>query len=169
VFFLEVIIEKNGKCILGKKITEMLTKDQDRWARMKEQLSKVRVKYQNITKNIVNQLNSAGIRILRRSRKLNQSSRKNKRNSTTIDNSSIIYPDEYEYDDFDSSDEFEQIDDIRNMCDEIHWNVLNIINNSTTYILTSYNVTDKIVCSLSDIDPHTKYHHVCEYGLSFQF
>jgi hypothetical protein len=90
-------------------------------------------------------------------------------NDTTINNSSIINNDEYEYDDLDSSDEsdeFEQIEDIRGICGELHWNVLNNNNNnSTTFILTKYNMSDKIICSLSDVESHTKYPHVCEYGL----
>ena len=73
---------------------------------------------------------------------------------------------EYEYDDLDSpdeSDEFERFADIHGICNQIHWNVLN--DNSTVYILTTYIVSDKIVCSLSNIEPYTKYPHVCEYGM----
>jgi hypothetical protein len=90
----------------------------------------------------------------------------------TLNLSSVINSDEYEYDDLDSSDEideFEQIEDTRGICDDTHWNVLNDMNNSTVFILTKYNMSNKTICSLSDVDPHTKYHHVCEYGLSFQF
>jgi hypothetical protein len=88
-------------------------------------------------------------------------------NNTIMNITSIIDNDEYEYDDLDSSDEsdeFEQIENIRGICDDIHWNVLNNTNNSTVYILTKYNMSDKTVCSLSDVQPYTKYHHVCEYG-----
>jgi hypothetical protein len=153
---------------LGKKITEMLMNDEGRWERMKKELREVRVKYQNLTKNILDRLNSAGLRILRRSRKLQQSSKNYKINDTTINNSSIINNDDYEYDDLsslDERDEFEQIKDIRGICDDIHWNALINNNNATVYILTTYNILNKVVCSLSDVDPQTKYHHVCEYGL----
>ena len=86
----------------------------------------------------------------------------------TLNLSSIVDPDEYEYDDLDSSDEvdeFEQIGDTHRICDDLHWNVLNEASNATVFLLTKYNMSDKIICSLSDIDPQTKYHHVCEYGL----
>jgi hypothetical protein len=33
------------------------------------------------------------------------------------------------------------------------------------YILTTYLVSDKIVCSLSDVESDIEYEHVCEYGL----
>ena len=137
----------------------MLTKDPDRWDRMKVQTAKIRVKYRNLTERINARLNSGDIRLVRRWRKFNQSSTKYSLNDSEEH--------EYEYDDLNSPDEFERIDDIRHMCDEIHWNVLNTIDNSTVYILTTYNVSNQIVCSLSDVDPHTRYHHVCEYGLSF--
>lgn len=88
----------------------------------------------------------------------------------TLNLSSITNSDEYEYDDLDSSDEideFEQIEDIDRICNDIHWNVLNDTNNATVFILTKYNMSDKIICSLSDVEPYIKYHHVCEYGLLF--
>jgi hypothetical protein len=88
----------------------------------------------------------------------------------TLNISAVIDHDEYEYDDLDSSDEideFEQINDTRRICDDIHWNVLNETSNATVFILTKYNMSDKIICSLSDVDSYTRYHHVCEYGLLF--
>ena len=105
---------------------------------------------------------------MRRSRKKQQSFKQYQSNdSIIIINSNVTNNnDEYEYDDLDSpdeSDEFEQIEDIRGICDQIHWNVFN--NNSNVFILTTYIVSDKIVCSLSDVEPNTKYHHVCEYGM----
>jgi len=181
---------------LGKKISDMLMKDQGQWKRMKEKFHEVRVKYQKLKQKIVDRLSAAGLRILRRSKKLKPIPPKqefihdeidfyqndeyeydqrelnitnhNLPNNTTVNISSIINNDEYEYDDLDSSDEsdeFDQIENIRGFCDEIHWNVLNNTNNSTVYILTKYNMSNKSVCSLSDVEPQTKYPHVCEYGL----
>jgi hypothetical protein len=153
---------------VGKKLADMLTNDQDRWNRMKQQLRRVRIKYQNSTKRIIDRLNSAGLRIMRRSRKKQQSFKQYQSNDSIVINNSNVTNnnDEYEYDDLDSpdeSDEFEQIEDIRGICNQIHWNVFD--NNSNVFILTTYIVSNKTVCSLSDVEPNTKYHHVCEYGM----
>ncbi|CAF5110043.1 unnamed protein product, partial [Rotaria sp. Silwood1] len=78
--------------------------------------------------------------------------------------------DEYEYDDIDSedqSDEFERIDDIRGICDQVDWNVLN--NDTTVYILTTFLLSDKIHCSISNVESNIEYDHVCEYVLDFCF
>ncbi|CAF4414183.1 unnamed protein product [Rotaria sp. Silwood2] len=90
--------------------------------------------------------------------------------TTTTNNNNNDDDDEYEYDDLDSSDEsdeFEQIDDIHGICDHIAWNALD--DNSTVYILTTYIVSDKVVCSLSDVESDIEYHHICEYVLDFCF
>jgi hypothetical protein len=175
------------KMFLGRKITEILMDDQGRWRRMKEQFQEVRVKYQKFKRRINDRLNSADLRILRRSKKIQQSLEKhkqgfshNKNNSNEYNNerntTKLVFPNEtiqnistivndYEYDDLDSpgeSDEFEQIDDIRGICGQIHWNALH--NNSTIYILTTYIISNKTICSLSDVEIDTEYNHVCEYG-----
>jgi len=67
-----------------------------------------------------------------------------------------------------SSDEynnnsFERFNDIRGLCDYFAWNVIN--NDSHIFILTSYKIWDKLVCSLSDIDLNSTYEYVCQYGL----
>ena len=145
-------------CILGANISQLLINDQNRWKRMKQQVTKLRVKYQNSTRNIANILNATGIRISRRSRKLVQSSAEYRVNGT----------DEYEYNDYDLSDEidpFEQIEDLRHICDDIHWNVLNETLNSTVFILTKYEVMNKTMCSLTDVDSQMKYPYLCEYGM----
>ncbi len=149
---------------------EILIDNQSQWGQIKNQLFVVRDKYQILAKNIVDRLNSAGIHISRRARKVPKSSQNYELNNTITTNSSIV-DEEYEYDNLDlsdESDEFEQMENTRGICDEIHWNVLINDNNSTTFILTKYNMSNKIVCSLSEIEPHTKYPHVCEYGLSFE-
>ncbi|CAF4434070.1 unnamed protein product, partial [Rotaria magnacalcarata] len=76
--------------------------------------------------------------------------------------------DEYELNVLDSSgeiDEFEQFQDIHHICHHVVWNGLN--ENATIYILTTYTLLDKLVCALSDIEPNTEYHHICEHGLLF--
>ncbi|CAF3576654.1 unnamed protein product [Rotaria sp. Silwood1] len=183
----------------GKKIAEVLMNDQGRWNRMKSKFHEVRVKYRNLRQKIVDRLSSTGLRILTRSKKIKQTQSQqplihdenqvnNKQsnitnisfsNETTINIGLIINnsnnnndddDDEYEYDDLDSSDEsdeFEQIDDIHGICDQVAWNALD--DSSTVYILTTYIVSDKIVCSLSDVESNTEYHHICEYVLDFCF
>ncbi len=172
--------------------------DQDRWKRMKEKFQEIRSRYQKLKHKIIDRLTSTGLRILRRTKKIKEFPSEQfdydemnsdeyheydyydrasnitnftSPNDTTINITSIMNSDEYEYDDLDlsdESDEFEQMENTSGICDEIHWNVLINDNNSTTFILTKYNMSNKIVCSLSDVEPHTKYPHVCEYGLSFE-
>jgi hypothetical protein len=59
-------------------------------------------------------------------------------------------------------DAFERFNNIRNLCDQFAWNVLN--NNSHIFTFTTYKIWGKLVCSLSDIDLNSTYEHVCEYG-----
>ena len=169
---------------------EILNKDPGLWKRMKESLEDLRRKYRSLRNVIVNRLSSTGLKILARSKKikglppdpelLNQYAEyyidHEELNSTDYSSSAEIMTnissiindeDEYEYDDFNSSDEidlFERIEDIHGICDDIHWNVLNESSNSTVFILTKYNVLDKTMCSLSDVDPQMKYYYLCEYG-----
>ncbi|CAF1032001.1 unnamed protein product [Rotaria sordida] len=186
-----LMISIDPNFLKGKKIAETLMNDQGRWNRMKSKFHEVRVKYRNLKQKIVDRLSSTGLRILTRSKKMKQIPSKqslihdekqfNKKqsnitniifsNETTINIDLVTSTndnaddEEYEYDDLDSSDEsdeFEQIEDIRGICDQIAWNALD--NNSTVYILTTYIVSDKIVCSLSDVEPDIEYHHICEYG-----
>ncbi|CAF4805664.1 unnamed protein product, partial [Rotaria socialis] len=171
----------------GKNIAETLMNDQGRWERMKSRFYEVRVKYRALKQKIVNRLSSTGLRILTRSKKIkplptkpihdennlkqyDQQTNSSFSNHTIIPTDLIIIndeggdDDEYEYDDLDSldeSDEFEQIQDIRGICDQIAWNALD--DNSTTFILTTYIVSDKIICSLSDVEPDHEYPILCEY------
>jgi hypothetical protein len=167
--FTSIMIEIDPNLLRGKKIADILTHDQDRWNRMKQQLRRMRTGFQNSTKKILNELNSSGLRIMRRSRRKKPSTSKqyNSNDSVVIISSNVNNTDdEYEYDDLDlpdESDEFEKLEDIRGICDQIHWNVLN--DNSSVYILSTYIVSDKIVCSLSDVEGNTEYHHICEYGM----
>ena len=155
---------------------------------MKKSFQEIRSRYQKLKEKIVDRLSVTGLRILTRSKKIKnippeeelfhdqyseyEYDQTNSASSTipTINTSLMINEDEYEYDNLDSLDEideFEQIDDTRGICDDIHWNVLNATQNSTVFILTKYTLSDQMICSLSDVDPHIKYHHVCEYGLLF--
>ncbi len=63
----------------------------------------------------------------------------------------------------DMINDFERFNDIRGLCDRFEWNVIN--NDSHIFILTSYKIWDKLVCSLSDIDLNSTYEYVCQYGL----
>jgi hypothetical protein len=167
---------------------------------MKGTFRELRIKYQKLKRRIVQRLNSTGLRILRRTKKVKQIRPSKEQflhdeidpaqydeydfddkesnltdlissNQTTVNVSAIINnaDDEYEYDDLDSpdeTDEFEQIEDIRGICSQIDWNVFN--DNSTVFILTTYVLSNKTVCSLSDVEPDTEYRHVCEYSMLFE-
>lgn len=99
-------------------------------------------------------------------------------NNTAMNRSVVtnVDDDEYEYDDLDSPDEsdaFEEIDDIRGICDQLDWNVVHDHHhdgdhNRSVYVLTTYIVSEKMVCSLSDVESDdVAYRHVCEYGMFF--
>lgn len=171
---------------LGKTMTDLLMHDQGRWQRMKEKFREVRTRYYKIKEKIIKELNAAGLRISRRSKKIKQSVKKRKQeliydhidpdvdgdydyyheNITNTNSNDTVEVVEYEYDNLDSEDEsedFEPMEDIGVICDQIDWNVLN--NNATVYVLTTFMINGKIVCSLSDIQPDIEYDHVCEYGL----
>ena len=63
----------------------------------------------------------------------------------------------------DEDDEtFKRFNDIRGLCDEFAWNVLN--NDSNIFTFTTYKVWDKLSCSLSDVDLNSTYEYVCQYG-----
>ena len=123
---------------------------------------------------MLEELNAAGLRISRRSKTVRQTVRRRKEDligePSSFETTETAVTTEDEYEDFDSpdqGDDFERLDDIRGICDQIDWNVMN--NDSTVYLLTTYLIADKIVCSLSDIEPDVEYDHVCEYGRSFLF
>jgi hypothetical protein len=159
---------------------------QGRWQRMKEKFREVRKRYYKIKEKMIKELNEAGIRISRRSKKIKQSVKKRKQelihdhidpdiyddydyyheNMIISNFNDTVVVDEYEYDNLYSKDgieNFERMEDIRGICDQIHWNALN--NNSTVYLLTTFVMANRIICSLSDVQPDIEYNHVCEYGL----
>jgi hypothetical protein len=167
--------------------------DQGRWQRMKEKFREIRSKYYKLKEKVLDELNAAGLRISRRSKKIKQSTKKRKEKFIQDHIDSDVYDDydydnqqnqtnlnlvsndtteivEYEYDDLNSeeeTDEFERIDEIKGICDQIDWNVMN--NNATVYMLTTFLISTNIVCSLSNVEPDLEYEHVCEYGMEFFF
>ncbi|CAF3324558.1 unnamed protein product [Rotaria socialis] len=185
-----LIIEIDPDLLKGKTITDILMNDQGRWQRMKDKFRQMRIRYYKLKEKILHELDSAGLRISRRSKKMKKKVKiyqekyvhdpnasdndyydyeeQNITISTTSNDTQSI--DEYEYDDLDSeddADEFEQFDDVGGICDQVDWNVLN--NDSTVYVLTTYLIANKIVCSLSNIEHNVEYDHVCEYVLDFCF
>jgi len=66
---------------------------------------------------------------------------------------------------FSDDDDSKQFDDIRKVCDQFAWDVLD--NNSTIFLLTKYLISNKIICSISDIDPDITYQHMCQHGEYF--
>jgi len=189
-YFFVVLKNRINFCFscLGKRIADLLMDDQGRWKRMKDKFRELRVRYYKLKEKIIKELNEAGLHISRRSKKVKQSTKIHKQKFIQDHVDPDVYDDydyykeqnmtnyifsndteevvEYEYDDLDSADEvdeFEQLEDVRGICDQIDWNVMN--NDSTVYMLTIYLISDKISCSLSNVDPDVEYEHVCEYGL----
>ncbi|CAF4013125.1 unnamed protein product, partial [Rotaria sordida] len=165
---LSLMFSIDPKLLKKKNFIEILNNDHDQWKQMKQKFHTIHMKYLNLTTRIINRLNSIDLHIMRRSKKVKQY----KSNETTTNVSFIVNNDndEYEYDDLDSSDEndeFQKIEDIHNICNHIDSNVLN--DNSTVYILTTYILSNKTVCLLSDVELNIKYHHICEYVLDFCF
>jgi len=106
-----------------------------------------------LRKKIFDELNSAGLRISRRSKNYKQKFIHNNINSN---NRTVVLDSENE------TDDFEQMENIQGICDRIDWNVIN--NNSTIYKLTTDLISNKIVCSFSNVKSDIEYRHVCEYG-----
>jgi len=181
-----LMIEIDSNLLRGKQISEILIKDSGRWKRMKNAFNEVRIRYERLKRKIVDRLSSTGLRIFRRSKKMKNISSipefdENdshmyfypdnefivEHDSNAADQHLFINMEEYDYDELDSTDEadeFEQLDDIHGICDDVHWNVFDAIQNSTVYLLTKYNISNRVICSLSEVEPHLKYHHICEYG-----
>ncbi|CAF1325642.1 unnamed protein product [Adineta steineri] len=180
-----LMIDIDPNLLKGKHIAEILMDDQGRWRRMKDKFTVLRDKYYKLKEKVLDQLDQAGLRISRRSKKIKHTVKKHKQkligddneeqqqqqqqniSNSTISNTTI---EEYEYDDLDSiddADEFESIEDIKGICDQIGWNVIH--NDSTIYLLTTYLEADNIVCSLSNVEPDIEYEHACEYVLDFCF
>ncbi|CAF3942444.1 unnamed protein product, partial [Rotaria sp. Silwood1] len=167
-----IMISIDPKLFKGKNLVELLKTDQNRWKQMKQEINQARIKYQNLTTRIISRLNSVGLHMVRRSRKIKQSFKQNESNETILNVTLVVHnnSNEYEYDDLDStneSDEFERIEDIDSICHVIDWNALH--DNSTIYILTTYSLSTKTLCSLSNVESDTHYDHICEYVLDFCF
>ena len=153
----------------------------DQWEKMKKLYRQFRVKYRRLKEKILNRLNGTGLQFLSRSKKVKPTTTQAPSDfalntelidailtTSTPSSSPFSEPTDYNYDYFDSTDEidpFEEIDDTRSICHQVDWNVL--YNHSNVFALTTYIVSEKTVCSLSDIEEDHEYHHVCEYGLSF--
>jgi hypothetical protein len=56
----------------------------------------------------------------------------------------------------------ERIEDIRSVCDEIDWNMID--ENSTIYMLTTLIKSNQTICLLSDVQSDLESKHICEYG-----
>lgn len=181
-----LMVELDSNLLKGKTMTDILLEDQGRWQRMKEKFREIRIRYYKIKDKVLRELESAGLRISQRSRKIKQTVRRRKQKYFDDQNemyddydyienainrtNDTIEIDEYEYENLDEEDddnEFERMDDISGICDQIDWNVLD--SNTTVYMLTTFLIDDKIVCSISNVEQDLEYEHLCEYVLDFCF
>ena len=150
----------------GGRMIEISMDDQGQWQRMTDKFRASRVRYYKFKNKFIDELNAAGLRISTQSTKIKQKfiNERNGRKYNVANDT--IKVDEYEYvnlDSEDESDELKQMDDIRGICDRIDWNVRN--NNSAVYKLTTSLISQKMICSLSDVEPDIEYRHICQYGL----
>jgi hypothetical protein len=153
--------------------------NRSQWQGMIDQFREEQVKYNKLKKIFLDELNSADLRISRRSERRKQSLPKRKQKFTGdhinydknqtkksyIFSNSTTAIDRYEYEDLDSedgTDNFKLLEDIRGICDQMEWNVIN--TTSTIYILTIFSKSDQIICSLRNVERDIKYRYVCEYG-----
>ncbi|CAF0859125.1 unnamed protein product [Adineta steineri] len=67
----------------------------------------------------------------------------------------------------DVNDDPEQLDNILKVCDQFVWNVLE--EDPQFFLLTRYLVSNKFICSISDIDLSIHYKYMCQYVLDFCF
>ncbi|CAF0844794.1 unnamed protein product [Adineta steineri] len=67
----------------------------------------------------------------------------------------------------DLNDDSEQLDNILKVCDQFVWNVLE--EDPQLFLLTRYLVSNKFICSISDIDLSIRYKYMCQYVLDFCF
>jgi hypothetical protein len=58
--------------------------------------------------------------------------------------------------------EFDRFDVLYHSCDQLVWNVRR--NDSHVFLLTTYLMFNKTVCSLSDIESDETYPHLCQYS-----
>lgn len=56
----------------------------------------------------------------------------------------------------------ERFDNIHYVCDKLVWNVLD--NNQDVFMLTRYKISDKMVCSINNIEIERNYEYLCQYG-----
>jgi hypothetical protein len=56
----------------------------------------------------------------------------------------------------------ERFDKIRGLCDQFAWNIFN--NDSHLVSFSTYKMSNKLICSLSDVDLNSTSEYICEYG-----
>ncbi|CAF0929613.1 unnamed protein product [Adineta ricciae] len=166
-----LIIDVDPSLLQGRKISEMLTNDPDRWRRMKKQFDDIRKKYKELKEKVLNRLSSTGLKILRRTKKVKDfSSRKHahqndfqpsyyeeydvddrefnitdpnlEANSITVVHT-VDDEDEYEYDDLDSPDESDPFEQIDDISSVCQRIDWNVLNQNSNS--TVYVLTTYIV------------------------
>jgi hypothetical protein len=60
------------------------------------------------------------------------------------------------------NDDSKPFDEIRKVCDQFEWNTVK--NDANVVLLTRYFISNKRICSISDIDLDLSYKHMCQYG-----
>lgn len=119
--------------ILDKMFTDMvLTNDRTEWQILENKLYQARLEF------------------------------KPKTNSSILTNGILRNDHDNIYSSDEDKEAFQRFKDIRGLCHQFAWTVLN--NNSHIFTFTTYKIWDKLICSLSDIDLNTTYEHVCQYG-----
>ncbi len=58
--------------------------------------------------------------------------------------------------------DFEQVSTLVHACDKIEWNAVK--NDSNMFLLTTYLMSVKTVCSVNDIEPNEPSEFMCQYG-----
>jgi hypothetical protein len=58
----------------------------------------------------------------------------------------------------------EEFDDIYNICDKLSWNVVNNYIDVFLLIISKDLTSNKIICSINDIESNRTYQYMCQYG-----
>ncbi|UJR16802.1 hypothetical protein I4U23_003701 [Adineta vaga] len=166
-FYTTYVMKKHNLSTLMISIHPDLLKEKSMIETVEIDQNQFYVKSYELKKKLIDQLNEAGLRISKRSKKMKQTIKTLQQNLVSGSNNTIENSENDELALEDRSDEFKNITNIQRLCDEIHWNITKI--NSTLYLLTTSLTSNKIICSLNELPANIQYSYICENVFDFCF
>ncbi|CAF1247712.1 unnamed protein product [Rotaria sordida] len=158
-----------------KKLTEG---DEKRWQSAEDNFRQIRLNYYNRKKKKICQSRHEGnlydenqISHIICTQTDSQSLPPSTTTQSSISNTVIVNENDHfkkdEINSFITDDDSIQLNDIRKVCDQFVWNIVE--SDSNVFLLTRYLISNTIICSISNIDPDMSYQHICQYVLDFCF